>query len=49
MHQLQSLGLLVIVIVAAWLLFRVIRKIIVALIVITLLAALALFVYIKFF
>jgi hypothetical protein len=47
--RLQTFALVAAAVVAAWLLFRVIKKIVIAVIVIVLVGALALFVYIKFF
>lgn len=47
--QLQNIGLVVLAIIAAWLIFRVVKKIVLAIIFICILAAVALFVYIRFF
>ena len=47
--KLQAFALVAVAFIAAWLLLRVIKKIVIAIIVIVLLASLALFVYLKFF
>jgi len=49
MHQAQDIGLLILAIVVAWLLFKVIKKIVVAILVVIVLGAIALYVYLKFF
>lgn len=49
MHQLQNIGLVLAALVAAWLIFRVVKKIVLAIIFIVILAAVALFIYIRFF
>ncbi len=49
MLRLQAFALVAVAIIGAWLLLRVIKKIVIAVIVIVLCAALALFVYVKFF
>jgi len=47
--RLQAFALIAAAVVGAWLLFRVVKKIVIAVIVIVLCAAFALFVYVKFF
>ena len=48
-EELRGIGLIVVAVVAVWLVFRVVKKVILALLTIFLLGAVALFVYIKFF
>jgi len=49
MEQLQGFGLLVLAIIAAWLVFKVVKKIVLAVVVVLILGAVALFVYLRFF
>lgn len=49
MEKLQGIGLIVLAIIAAWLVFRVVKKIVLAVITVLILGAIALFVYIRFF
>ena len=49
MEELRGIGLIVVAVVAAWIVFRVVKKIIVAILTVLVLGAIALFVYVKFF
>lgn len=49
MEQLQGFGLLVLAIIVAWLVFKVVKKIVLAVVVVLILGAVALFVYLRFF
>jgi heme/copper-type cytochrome/quinol oxidase subunit 4 len=49
MEKLQGIGLIILAIIAAWLVFRVVKKIVLAIITILILGAVALFVYFRFF
>lgn len=49
MEKLQGIGLIVLAIIAAWLVFRVVKKIVLAIITILILGAVALFVYFRYF
>jgi hypothetical protein len=48
-EELRGIGLIVLAVVAAWLVFRVVKKVILALLTVLILGAVALFVYVKFF
>jgi hypothetical protein len=47
-EELRGIGLIVLAVVAAWLIFRVVKKIVLAVIVVLLVGALALFIYVRF-
>jgi len=47
--QLQNIGLVLLAIIAAWLIFKVVKKLVLAIIFVCILAAVALFIYIRFF
>jgi heme/copper-type cytochrome/quinol oxidase subunit 4 len=49
MEKLQGIGLIILAIIAAWLVFRVVKKIVLAIITILILGAVALFVYFRYF
>jgi hypothetical protein len=48
-HQLQNIGLILLAIIAAWVIFRVVKKVVLAIIFIVILAAVVLFIYIRFY